>query len=156
LLDEAGLQSAIQWYIDGFSQRSGIKLTLDLPTRLDRFDSEIETTLFRAVQEGLTNVHRHSYASQATIRVVVGSKYIRLEVSDNGKGMRKDRLRNVLESGGEAGVGLAGMRERVRDLGGSLSIKSDKKGTMLGISIPVKAESEVVDEDGDGQRLSTA
>lgn len=156
LLDEAGLQSAIQWYIEGFSQRSGIKVTVDLPTKLDRFDSEIETTLFRAVQEGLTNVHRHSYASQATIRVVVDSKYIRLEVSDNGKGMRKDRLRNVLESGGEAGVGLAGMRERVRDLGGSLSIKSDKTGTTLGILIPVKAESAVVDEDEKGQRLSTA
>ena len=137
LLDEAGLKSAIQWYVDGFSQRSRIKLTVDLPSVPGRFNRDIETTLFRAVQEGLTNVHRHSQASQANIRLFLDSKRVQLEVSDNGKGITKDRLRSVLESGGETGVGLAGMRERVRDLGGSLAISSDEAGTLLRVSIPI-------------------
>jgi PAS domain S-box-containing protein len=137
LLDEAGLRSALQWYVDGFAQRSDIQVKLDLPTELGRLDTDIETALFRVVQEALTNVHRHSSASEVDIRLLVEAKHIQLDVSDNGKGIPKDRLQRVLESGTGTGVGLAGMRERVRDLGGSMEIKSDDAGTTIVISIPL-------------------
>jgi PAS domain S-box-containing protein len=137
LLDEAGLRSALQWYVDGFAQRSDIQVKLDLPTELGRLDTDIETAMFRVVQEALTNVHRHSSASEVDIRLLVDAKHIQLDVSDNGKGIPKDRLQRVLESGSGTGVGLAGMRERVRDLGGSMEIKSDDAGTTIVISIPL-------------------
>ncbi len=140
LLDEAGLQSAIQWYVEGFAQRSGITVNVDLPKTLDRFHKEMETTLFRVVQEALTNIHRHSQASEAGIRLVVDAKHAQLEISDNGKGIPKDRLRSVMESGGETGVGLAGMRERVRELGGFVEIESETTGTVLRVTLPI-AES---------------
>jgi two-component system NarL family sensor kinase len=89
------------------------------------------------VQEALTNVHRHSSASEVDIRLLVDAKHIQLDVSDNGKGISKDRLQRVFESGMGTGVGLAGMRERVRDLGGSMEIKSDDAGTTIVISIPL-------------------
>ena len=137
LLDEAGLKSALQWYVDGFAQRSDIQVTLDLPTELSRLDRDVETALFRVVQEALTNVHRHSHASKVTIRLLVAYKQVLLGVCDNGRGMPMDQLQGVLQSGSGTGVGLAGMRERVRDLGGSLEIKSDHAGTAINVSIPL-------------------
>lgn len=137
LLDEAGLRSAIQWYVDGFAQRSDIQVKVDLPTELGRLNRDVETVLFRVVQEALTNVHRHSDASEVDIRLVVDNKHVQLDVSDNGRGIPKDRLQGVLESGSGTGVGLAGMRELVRDLGGSMEIKSDDAGTTITISIPL-------------------
>jgi PAS domain S-box-containing protein len=136
-LDEAGLRSALQWYLDGFARRSDIQVNLDLPAELGRLDTDIETALFRVVQEALTNVHRHSSASEVDIRLFVDTEHIQLDVSDNGKGIPKNRLQGVLESGSGTGVGLAGMRERVRDLGGSMEIKSDDAGTTIIISIPL-------------------
>jgi PAS domain S-box-containing protein len=137
LLDEVGLRSALQWYVDGFAQRSDIQVNLDLPAELGRLDTDIETALFRIVQEALTNVHRHSSASEVDIRFLVDTKHLQLDVSDNGKGIPKDRLQGVLESGSGTGVGLAGIRERVRDLGGSMEINSDDAGTAIIISIPL-------------------
>lgn len=137
LLDEAGLRSALGWYVDGFAQRSNIQVKLDLPAELCRLDTDIETALFRVVQEALTNVHRHSSASEVDIRLLVDTKRVQLDVSDNGKGIPKGRLQRVLESGSRTGVGVAGMRERVRDLGGSMEIKSDDAGTTIIISIPI-------------------
>src|SRR6202158_2163881 len=137
LLDEAGLRSALQWYVEGFAQRSDIQVNLDLPAELGRLDTDIETALFRVVQEALTNVHRHSSASEVDIHLLVDTKHIQLDVSDNGKGIPKDRLQRVLESGSGTGVGLAGMRERVRDSGGSMEIKSGDAGTTIIISIPI-------------------
>lgn len=147
LLDEAGLRSAIQWYVDGFSQRSGIEVSLDLPSKLQRFHREIEITLFRAVQEGLTNIHRHSQASKANISLVIDAKHIQLEIRDNGKGIPQERLRNLAEPGNE-GVGLAGMRERVRDLGGSLTIHSDSSGTSVKVCIPVLDSAQKAEAKG--------
>jgi len=143
LLDEAGLEFAIRWYVDGFGQRSGIKSNLDVPSDLQRFQRDIETALFRVVQEALTNVHRHSGASSVDIRVYVDEAQVRLEIKDNGKGIPEERLLAV-EAGSSNGVGLAGMSERVRELGGNLKIESTKTGTSLRISIPIvlTAESE--------------
>jgi PAS domain S-box-containing protein len=137
LLDEAGLRSALQWCVDGFSQRSGIEVSLDIPSKLRRFHREVEITLFRAVQEGLTNIHRHSQASRANIGLTVDAEKIQLEIEDNGTGIPKERLRSMAEPGTDTGVGLAGMRERVRDLGGLLTIRSDSSGTSLKVSIPI-------------------
>ena len=157
LLDEAGLRSALQWYVDGFAQRSDIQVKLDLPTELGRLDTDIETAMFRVVQEALTNVHRHSSASEVDIRLLVDAKHIQLDVSDNGKGIPKNRLQRVLESGSGTGVGLAGMRERVRDLGGSMEIKSDDAGTTIAISIPLtELASTDSQENGESVRSISA
>jgi PAS domain S-box-containing protein len=149
LLDEAGLGSALQWYVDGFAQRSDIQVKLDMPADLGRLNTDIETALFRVVQEALTNVHRHSSASEVDIRLLVDTKHVQLDVSDNGKGIPKDRLQRVLESGCGTGVGLAGMRERVRDLGGSMEIKSDDAGTTIIIAIPLTELASTDSQDND-------
>jgi PAS domain S-box-containing protein len=135
LLDEAGLKSALQWCVEGFAQRSGVKVNLNLPCELGRFHKDIETALFRVVQEALTNVHRHSHASEVNIRLTVDARYVGLIVDDNGRGIPDEKF-NDLKLHGGTGVGLAGMRERVRDLGGSFGIES-KTGTSLRVSIPI-------------------
>jgi signal transduction histidine kinase len=132
LLDEAGFGSAARWYVDGFAQRSGIKANIDLPPKLDRLHNELEIALFRALQEALTNVHRHSGASAVDICVRVDTEQVHLEISDNGRGIPK-----IPAGDGQAGVGIAGMRERVRELHGSLEIQSGGSGTKLIIEIPV-------------------
>jgi PAS domain S-box-containing protein len=141
LLDEAGFGSAARWYVEGFSQRSGIKVNLNLPPTLGRLHRDVEVALFRAVQEALTNIHRHSGGSMVDIHLDVDTKQLRLEIKDNGRGIPRTRLRTLIESAAEAGVGLAGMRERMRELGGSLEIRSDRAGTTVVISIPVERTS---------------
>ena len=138
LLDEAGFGSAARWYVDGFSRRSGIKVNLNLPLKLDRMHRDVEVALFRAVQEALTNIHRHSGGSMVDVHLSVDAKHLRLEIKDDGRGMPRKRLRSLIEGAADAGVGLAGMRERMRELGGSLEIRSDRAGTTLVISIPVE------------------
>ncbi len=136
LLDEAGLGSVTQWYVDGFAQRSGIKVNLALACGPARLDSDVETALFRILQEALTNVHRHSGSSEVTIQLDIDTEQARLIVSDNGRGIPADKL-SVLESGSGTGIGLAGIRERVRELGGSVELKSDQAGTLLKVGIPI-------------------
>jgi PAS domain S-box-containing protein len=141
MMDEVGLASAAQWYVDGFSRRSGIKVHLDvrqLPTRLSE---EIEIVLFRAIQEALTNVHRHSGASTVNIHIHRSSKRVILDVSDNGSGMSAELLDHFNRGGMGAGVGLAGMRERIRELGGELRLGSNKPGASLRIVIPLSNPS---------------
>src|SRR6202030_2076772 len=92
LLDEAGFGSAARWYVDGFAQRSGIKANIDLPPKLDRLHDDVEIALFRALQEALTNVHRHSAASEVEICVRVDKEQVHLEISDNGRGISKKCL----------------------------------------------------------------
>jgi PAS domain S-box-containing protein len=141
MLDEAGFGSAAGWYVDGFSQRSGIKVNLNLPPKLGRMHKDVEVALFRAVQEGLTNVHRHSGSSAVDIRLIVSTKELRLEIKDYGRGIPQKRLKKLIEEPAEAGVGLAGMRERIRELSGSLEIRSDRTGTTVVVSIPVERTS---------------
>ncbi len=136
LLDEAGFGSAARWYVDGFAERSGLEVELDLPAKLPRLSRDLELTLFRAVQEALTNVHRHSESSWVQIRLVLDATQVRLTICDNGKGIPAQKLSRILEGGAGAGVGLGGMQERVRELGGSLQIESSGKGTALTITMP--------------------
>jgi signal transduction histidine kinase len=130
LLDESGLPSALRWYTEGFEQRSGVRVNLQIPANLGRLSQEMETTLFRIVQECLTNIHRHSGSSTATIAVRQNAEELVLEVKDEGRGM-PPRIINANEPVGVVGVGIAGMRERIKQLGGQMEIQSDSKGTTV-------------------------
>jgi two-component system, NarL family, sensor kinase len=136
LLDEAGLSSALRSYIEGFSERSKIKVDLDLPPDFGRLSSDLETAVFRTVQECLTNVHRHSESPLAKIRLVRSSDTVRIEVQDRGRGITPEKQADMAASG-TPGVGLRGMRERLRQLGGSLEITSDEKGTTVVAELPI-------------------
>ena len=136
-LDYAGLKSALEWYIEGFTQRSKVKVDLNLSIGTDRLDEIAERTLFRIVQESLTNIFRHSGSETARVRITKISGTVRLEVSDNGKGIPKDILYTLNSSRGQLGIGIRGMRERVRQLGGRLEIKSGQDGTTILAVLPV-------------------
>ncbi len=135
LLDEMGFISATRWYAKGFSQRSGIQVSLHLPADMDRLPAAIETALFRILQEALTNVHRHAQASAVRITVQRTAGEVILEIQDNGSGMSAETLRQVQENGGGAGVGLASMYERVHELKGWLQVECNL-GTTLRATIP--------------------
>lgn len=141
LLDERGLASAIHWYADGFAQRSGIRLSMDLPSDDARLPQPVETTLFRIVQESLTNIHRHSGSTMAEIRLLIDAESVMLEVRDEGHGMPASSLRRCNGSGRMLGVGIAGMRERVRQFGGRLDILSDSRGTQVRATLPLGGEA---------------
>ena len=142
LLDEAGFTSAARWYADGFAQRSGIQVELELSPELRRMPTDVETALFRVLQEGLTNVHRHSGSTKVDIVVLLEAECVMLRITDYGRGISRDRLRSLRAAESEMGVGLAGMRERVRELGGKFEIDSNGNGTTISVSIPVIAASE--------------
>jgi len=141
LLDERGLASAIRWYGDGFAQRSGIRLSMDLPTEEMRLPQAVETTLFRIVQESLTNIHRHSGSTMAEIRLLADAEAVVLEVHDRGRGIPALRLRRYDGAGRAVGVGIAGMRERVRQFGGRLDISSSSQGTLVRATLPLGGEA---------------
>jgi PAS domain S-box-containing protein len=136
LLDENGLSSALRWYIDGLTERSGLKIELNIQEDLGRLAPEVELAIFRLVQECLTNIHRHSGSKTAMIRVVRESDKIRAEVQDRGKGISQERLAEVQNRG--VGVGLRGMRERVRQSQGELIINSNPLGTKIIATFPSK------------------
>jgi PAS domain S-box-containing protein len=137
LLDEVGLLSALRWYADGFTKRSNIEVKLDVPETLQRFPQELELSLFRVVQEALTNIHRHSQSSSALIRLKVDGANIELEIADEGRGIDPLRLRLFREGHSNFGVGLSGMRERIRQLGGDLTVESNGKGTQVRVRAPI-------------------
>lgn len=138
LLDEAGLSSALRWYIEGFAERSKIKATLEFPDGFGRLSRELETAIFRLAQECLTNIHRHSGSPMATVRISRSATEVWIEVEDKGKGLSPEKKAEIASSG-TVGVGIRGMRERVRQLGGSLEICSDGigKGTVVMARLPV-------------------
>jgi signal transduction histidine kinase len=140
LLDEAGLSSALRWYVDGFAQRSKINVDLDLPRDFARMPHELETAIFRVVQECLTNVHRHSGSATAKIRLRAHDGEVLVEVEDKGKGMPPEK-RLEIALAGTPGVGISGMRERLRQLGGTLEINSNGSGTAVIARLPVSASS---------------
>jgi PAS domain S-box-containing protein len=137
LLDEAGFASAARWYCEGFAERSGLQVKLDIPPDLERLDRDMETTLFRILQESLTNVHRHAGGTTVHIALQSDAEQVQLEISDNGIGIPEERIRRFSEDDSATGVGLAGMRERVRELGGAFVISSASPGTTIRVTIPV-------------------
>jgi len=136
-LDVMGLHSALRWYAEGYSKRSEVQVELDLPERQTRMDKEVELTLFRIVQEALTNIHRHSGGHQATIRMRETRRDLTLTVVDDGHGMDAQTLAKVRQEGAALGVGIAGMKERIRQLGGRLDITSGSKGTAVTVNLPI-------------------
>jgi len=135
LLDESGLSSALRWYVEEFGERSGIQVQLECSPELPRFSPEIETSIFRIVQESLGNIHRHSESNTALIRLNVESGAIQLEVEDKGRGIPEARLRE-LNSGARGGVGIRGMHERVSQFGGKLFVESKDRGTTIRATVP--------------------
>jgi PAS domain S-box-containing protein len=146
LLDEAGLYSAISWYVHGLNERSGIEIELDMAQSFGRLPREIELVVFRLVQEALTNIHRHSGSGTASIRIARENGMVSVDVRDRGKGMSAERLAMV-QSGG-SGVGIRGMRERVRQIHGELQISSTQSGTRLWATIPIKQRKDAGAEEG--------
>ena len=139
MLDQAGLEDALQDYVEGFTDRSGIRVAVELPTRLGRMPRDIELALFRVVQESLTNIQRHSGSQQAKIRILRDSNLI-LEIIDRGRGIAASRRSGQDTRRFEMGVGLPSMQERVKLIGGRLDIHSSADGTTVRITIPLGAE----------------
>ena len=136
MLDEVGLLPAIRWFTSGFSQRSGIDVQLDMPEGPRRLPVELETAIFRVVQESLTNIHRHSGSKQAAVYLDIRDNLAQLRVIDYGRGIPPEKL-SARPGNSSVGVGILGMRERVRQLGGQLDITSNNAGTTVNVIIPV-------------------
>lgn len=139
LMDEAGLPSALGWYVEEFSQRSGIQVTLDCDPDIGRLPTEMETAIFRVVQECLGNVHRHSGSRTALVELHIKDGRIHLRISDEGRGITLERQKEM-KAGARGGVGLRSMQERIARLKGEFSIHSDGKGTTIKTILPVPSQ----------------
>jgi len=135
LLDETGISSALNWYVQGLAERSSLEIDLQIPDNFGRLPSEMELVIFRLVQECLTNIHRHSGSKTALIRVEREENAIHVKVEDRGAGMSPERLAAIQSQG--TGVGIRGMRERVRHLHGDLVIESNGSGTKVYATLPL-------------------
>jgi len=142
LLEEMGLKSAIPWYLEGFSARSGIETTLEVDADFDRLPRDSELALFRVLQESLTNVHRHSGSQKAHVRLFMKEGLATLEIADQGKGIPPQLLEQSGQDWmGAHGVGLRGMSERIRQLGGRLALVSNENGTKVSATVPAAEAS---------------
>jgi PAS domain S-box-containing protein len=155
LLDENGLPEAIRWYLHGLMERSGLSVDLDIADGFGRLPSEIELALFRIVQECLTNIHRHSGSKSATIRLSRTADSVALEVKDQGKGIPSEKLDGIRAQ--RSGIGITGMRERIRHFNGAIQIHSGPTGTRISITLPLPATDTTEPEDTPpGQTSRTA
>jgi two-component system, NarL family, sensor kinase len=136
MLDEAGVEDAIRHYLEGFAERTGIEVELEISPRLGRTTPDVEVTLFRVVQECLTNIQRHSGSLQAKVRIERDPGKITLEISDKGSGISGDQRGRNGELSLRLGVGIPSMRERVKLIGGRLEIESSSSGTTVRVTIP--------------------
>ncbi len=137
LLDEVGLHSALLWYLEGFTKRSGIEVSIDVrPQDFPRLEPEAERAVFRIVQEAMTNVFRHSGAAKAWVDLVKEECQVMVTVRDDGKGIN-DRIANLRPD--SIGIGISGMKQRVKELGGELKLRNCSPGTIVGVTIPIEA-----------------
>lgn len=136
LLDEVGLLSAVRWYAEGFADRSGIHVVMDLG-EIGRLPESLETTLFRVVQEALTNVHRHASTTTASIRLAAMADAVALEIHDEGHGLRDSATHGSGRLPEKLGVGIQGMRERVSQLGGTFDVEFTDSGTTVRVRVPM-------------------
>lgn len=156
LLDDMGLSSAIRWLVDGFVERSKVQVTIDIPEDLERFSPDLETAVFRVVQECLTNIHRHSASTTASIRLERSGEALTLQVADRGRGIPEEKL-SAAAATGVRGVGLRGMRERVRQFGGEIEIVRLNPGTLVRMQLPVRgAHPGPLRPDGKRAKSQTA
>jgi len=138
MLDQAGLVGALKWYVEGFVKRSGIKVEVSSAKDIGRLSRDVETALFRVVQESLTNIRRHSESSSAHIRLEKRYDQIILQITDYGRGMSKPLLIETNDANA-LGVGIPGMRQRLRQFGGTLQIESNDRGMVVTARVPVKS-----------------
>ena len=143
LLDEAGLSSALRWYVQGVAERSGVAIDLSMSDDFGRLPADVELAIFRLVQECLTNIHRHAESKTARIRVARENGSVCIEVRDEGKGISPERLAEIQSRG--SGVGIAGIRERLRQLHGEMKIESNGSGTTVFATIPLPKEAPSAD-----------
>ncbi len=137
MLDEAGLASAVDWYVRGFSERSKISVRLEVDPSLPRFPTEVETAIFRIIQESLVNIHRHSGSRTASITLRSSSAGAALTIRDEGRGIPPEVLKSIEGGAANFGVGIGGMRERARQLRGSIDIRRADPGTLVEVNFPV-------------------
>jgi signal transduction histidine kinase len=142
LLDEAGLASAAKWLVDGYSQRMGMQVSADIPRPAERLPRSVEITLYRVLQEALNNIHRHSRSAKAEVSLRTDAKSTTLRVKDYGRGIPNAALDAFQANGAQGGVGLTGMKERVREQGGEFEIRSNETGTEIIATIPIGANLE--------------
>lgn len=139
LLDEAGLRDALHWFVSGFIERSGIQTELEISSDFSRLPRDVELAIFRIIQEALTNIHRHSCSPKAGIRLALGPSEVLLTIADEGKGMPTEASMEEPQDNRKLGVGIAGMRERVLQLGGSFEISAGDPGTVIKATFPLPA-----------------
>jgi signal transduction histidine kinase len=142
LLDELGLRAATSMYVEGFAQRSAIRVDLDISQNLGRLPSDIETALFRVIQQGLANVHRHSGSRVAKVCIKSDAGSVTASISDEGCGIPAETQRGFHSGTKLAGVGVAGMRERIKSMGGQFDITSNEGGTKIDVCVPLHARSK--------------
>lgn len=155
LLDECGLASAVLWYAEGFKKRSGIHLSVSIDEELVRLTTDAETALFRVLQESLTNVHRYSGSPSAEIRIFQSASKVHLEIIDHGKGVKAGMERPAFAGAPTLGVGIPGMRERIRQLGGQLEVEFSNEGTRVYASLPTEAFTEESEPFRDKENFQT-
>jgi signal transduction histidine kinase len=143
VLEHSGLAEALRWFVRGFSQRSGIKVSLHLQDRTERLPRELETTLLRIAQEALHNVQRHSRSKRAQVRLRVDKSRAVLQVRDFGRGFPLRNNRREIEAFHVLGVGISGMRERVQQLGGELQLTSVRPGALLRAIVPIPQTEKI-------------
>ena len=139
MLDEIGLSFALSWYLDGFTKRSGVSTSLDTtPSEFPRLPAELETAVFRVVQEALTNIFRHAEARHASVQLSKRDGQVVLRIRDDGKGISDETM---FLRPGSVGVGIAGMKQRVKELGGDLQLRHGDPGTIVEVTVPVPASA---------------
>lgn len=152
LLDELGLSSAVHWYTQGFEKRTGIHVEVEIARDFPRLPADVETTLFRVIQESLTNVHRYADSPTAFIQVSRVGEEVKLKIGDQGKGIRAEILKSSRNAVAPLGVGIQGMKERMRQLSGRLEVTSrPNQGTVVTATLPIReqrAQSTSSDEEG--------
>jgi PAS domain S-box-containing protein len=146
LLEESGLLPSLEWYIRGLEERSSMRIQLSIPETFGRLPREMELAVFRVVQESLTNIHRHSGSRTARIRIAQSGDQVTVEVQDEGRGIPPERLAQIQSHG--SGVGIGGMRERVRQFSGEMHIESTSGGTTIRFIFPVRNEPAIRDSGG--------
>jgi len=142
MLEDFGFEQAIRWYAGGFAKRSGVQVDLNMPENFGRLPGDIELVLFRVIQEALTNIHKHSGSSRAEVKVRKDGERVETTIQDYGKGIPPGLLESMDEGVSELGVGLGGMRERVREFDGGFAISSDGQGTTVTAWLPLQHEAE--------------
>ncbi len=154
LLDELGLPSAVEWFTQGFENRTGIHVSVDIPSSLVRLTPDVEVALFRIVQESLANVHRYSGSATAYVRARSDAGEVRLEIGDFGKGMSEESKIPNRTSVAPLGVGIQGMKERLRQLSGTLEIISQPgKGTLVTAILPISSQRREISDPYEGSEI---